>query len=165
MKKTLLSFLFLASLVVSQAQDAKPSKDETQRFLNSMLKDVLGKDVLRGRYTVTKQSFKNDFNSYTSTNTTARGTTDVNEVSPIDWAKFEGCTEVAIAGSDDVIALSLNFSNKVEIIHTDIFGKLDTQLTNSFQIFVPRNKKESVLKASWRLSKITKEENKDPFEN
>lgn len=164
MKKTFLFLFFLASLFMVQAQDAKPSKEATQNFLLSMMKSVLGKDVNGGNYTLTKQSFSNDFDSYTCTKVTEFGNA-VTEVSLIDWAKMDNGFQFFSYGSPDVSKFICFFTNKVQIVHTNIQGRIETKMIDSFGFFVPTEKKESVWKACLRLRELAKQENKDPFQN
>lgn len=164
MIKFLLSVLFLASLSIAEAQNAKPTKEETQKFLYSMLKAALGKDVNEG-YTLTKQSFTNDLESYSYTTVTDRGSTDGDEVTLIDWSKFANKYQVNSFGSADVIQFSCYFNNKIQVIHKDIFGNVKTKMTDNFDFFVPTEKEDSVFRACMRLRELAKEENNDPFKN
>ncbi|MEI9955276.1 MAG: hypothetical protein WDM90_02985 [Ferruginibacter sp.] len=165
MKKILLFSLCSILALIANAQNAKPSKEETQKFLVSMLKGALGKDVNDGIYTLTKQSFSNDFDSYSSLTVTDRGTTDGDEVSLIDWAKLDMKYLVNQFGSKDVIQFSCYFKNKIKVVNTDIFGNVKTKMKDSFDFYVPTEKEESVWKACVRLRDLAKEETKDPFAN
>lgn len=62
MKKILLSLLFFAAAFTMQAQDKKPTKEETQRFLNSMLQNVIGSEHAMAKINI--QSFNNGFDEY-----------------------------------------------------------------------------------------------------
>ena len=77
MKKILLSFLLLSLVFIAQAQDAKPTKEATQKFLNTMLSQVVGNPQDASEPTIRliqKQSSDDGFSKYLRQN----GSGDVN---------------------------------------------------------------------------------------
>jgi len=53
MKKLLLTLLFNASAFITQAQNVKPTKEETIKFINIILKNIEGRIIYNNEYTYT----------------------------------------------------------------------------------------------------------------
>ena len=172
MKKLLLLFLFITITSFANAQDAKPSKEETQKFLNNMLSSVIGNPQDSDQPTIRKiqkQSFTNDFSDYLRQN----GDNEFRERDEyirIPWQDFTDF--IVITQKNDIQTIvRLIFKTKMEEKYFCCYVDEDngipalTFTTDQFLIFLPNDKVESCKKAILRLAEIAKEENKDPFKN
>lgn len=165
MKKIILPLIFIGAAFVLQAQDTKPTKEATRKFINSMLAQVVG-EKCTGSYLIKKQSFISDFGSYEFTEGDGSGWMSSN-ITLIKWQELNEFEEYAEPKNVNLRFIRLSFNTKIKNV-TDyncciVQGSSD--FTNDFSFYVSADKYESVKKACYRLSEIAKEENKDPFKN
>ena len=65
MKKILFLFLFATALNSATAQDAKPTKEETQKFINNVFSQVIGKPMYgQGPNLLGLQTFSENFKTF-----------------------------------------------------------------------------------------------------
>ncbi len=174
MKKILLPFLLFAIVFTAQAQDAKPTKEATQKFLNTMLSQVVGnvEDVAQPTIRlIQKQYFDNDFTKYLRENRTGDDMFEREEYLKLGW---QDLTDIKVIRTDKIQSMiRLKFNSKMENKHFCCFldeekdktVPISFNYTDQFFIYVPTDKVESCKKAFLRLVEIAKEENKDPFAN
>ena len=168
MKQVLLSFLFSAFLFFVQAQETKPSKEVTQKFLSKILSQVVGNLPWEGApQPIQKQVLNMDFTNYTM-QTQSDETYKRTEFINIPW---EDITTLDVTTNRIVSWININFKSKMEYRHHCCFVDEDkgvpltTNYEDQMRIYVLTDNVESCKKALLRLSEIAKEENKDPFKN
>ena len=164
--KKLLPFVVLLSVTFAvQAQNAKPSKEETIRFMNAVLKSVEGSVVevksSIGEHTIEQQTFDGTsyaLHGYYPITKDKHLPTEV--FSEIKWQSMDTESIIGHKISDDFTQVVVYFSSKCK--HDGIEG---IQYRDSMYMYVPTSKLPSFKKALLRLAEIAKEENKDPFAN
>jgi hypothetical protein len=163
MKKLLLAFLFIAAAFIAEAQDAKPTKEATQSFLNMTLSKVVGIIFAPGS-PIKKQSFNQTFDEleFTTTMTDDDNYFFTIQTSLIKWETLIQVDEQDIG--ENLYRIDLTFKSKMkESFQSEVDPDKKIRYVDYFSIYVLREKYESVMKACWRLRAIAKEENNDPF--
>lgn len=154
MKKLLIICFLLATAFTSQAQDKKPIKEETVKFIDQALKLRIGTASFK-RYTIQEINFKPELITLVDLldDKTRRR---FNEYSNIKW---ETLINISI-DLTEYTKMTLKFEANYKFKYEDYidYSKILT-------LPIPENKIESLKKAFLRLSEIAKEENKDPFED
>lgn len=168
MKKTIV-LVTLAFLSISfvQAQDKKPTKEETIAFIKRTTEATVGKEIGWGAI-LEESSFSVDGYTTKQTISGTHGFT-VETYRLLKWETMDSnrWSETAPQEGIEVIEIGVYFSSKVK--HVRDFNLSDNndkdEYTNELMVYIPKDKLESMKKAFLRLSEIAKEENKDPFEN
>ena len=166
MKKLLLSILFMTAAFGTKAQDAKPTKEETQKFIGTLLSKVIGEKSSTENMITTSQSFSSDFSAYHFADKFDNPNTFFasSDVRNIHWDDYLKCEGDKVDYAPNIMSVTLFFSSKVERENKiDNDKKVDNGYI--FWVVIPVEKFASVEKALLRLSEIAKEENKDPFKN
>ncbi len=166
MKKLLLSIFFIAAASLTQAQDIKPTKEVTQRFINLILGKAVGEFYIEGT-PIKIQSFSEAFTSFKfSIEDKEAGYLSVDEYSEIKWDELNSCVDFGgNKENKNLERVLLVFDSKVLYINKDEGMNARTKYVNQFTIEIPVDRTTSLIKAFERLSEIAKEENKDPFTN
>jgi hypothetical protein len=167
MKKLITICLLIATSFTVNAQE-KPSREQTIKFIESSLKKTIG----------TKDSYNNlltnvSFNGNELILTTTVASLD--ELTTRTYSNFnwEGVdfivrddSEKSTISGFEVVQLSFVTSYK-QVTITKQYDEVrkNERTFNWFIIHMPSDKIESLRKAFLRLSEISKEENKDPFQN
>ena len=172
MKRLLISFLFIAGALSAQAQDSKPSKEATQKFLNNILSQVVGnpQDALQPKIRlIQKQSFENDFTKYILINGSDNYFRERSEYINVPWQDFTDFIVEINGGIQSYVRIIFKSNMEYEsfccFVDEDKGDPSFSIYTNQFLIYIPTDKLESCKKAFLRLSELAKEENKDPFKN
>ncbi|TVZ59289.1 hypothetical protein NA63_1817 [Flavobacteriaceae bacterium MAR_2010_105] len=172
MKKLLTICLIMVTTFVINAQDKKPTKEETIAFINRTIESSIGSEY---NYTyTTKISF--DYKNYVRESVMKVGDKIVGnhreEFSLLKWEnlfvdnfQLENCH----IGENDICEIWISFSNQISCRETETGLYSDpsdkTTYTQTLTMLIPKEKFESIKKACLRLSEIAKEENKDPFQD
>lgn len=167
MKKLLTICLLIATAFTVNAQDTKPTKEETVDFINRTTAQSIGNQYRFGTLTETKFTY----DSYSFTQTAQITDTDIHiqmeTYSGILWESLnpEWIKKINVREGDATAGVSIAFSKKIK--YEDAYTGIETKIEykNVLEIIIPIEKFESVKKACLRLSEIAKEENKDPFAN
>lgn len=172
MKKGILVVVFMCIVGVLNAQEKKPTKEETIAFINRTLNEFKGYELpwsegilesvkFTGSMYVLK-TYHEDEGKRTQQYTTTC------EDLPWDKLNIEK-TEWHPDKNVPYYYVIFNQSYKSTEVYDALFDrrydKTTTQMLLSLILFVPANKAESIKKAFLRLAEIAKEENKDPFVN
>ncbi|EAZ95014.1 hypothetical protein FBBAL38_11734 [Flavobacteria bacterium BAL38] len=155
MKKLLTICLIMATVFTVNAQDGKPTKEETVAYLTRSFKLVEGEKIYMGKYrdiTLSNYDFQESY-----IKTTFDDGSSVTD-SDFKWETLYNITSIDCPTSDKYKVCEMNG------IFNSSF-KSDIGTTNYFTIYVLKSRAESVKKAFLRLSAIAKEENKDPFKD
>jgi hypothetical protein len=166
--KKLLSILFIAIATMAQAQDTKPTKEETQRFLNSMLSKTIG-EIRYEIQPIKTQIFSENFSKYEITysleDDNSYFNTDV--ITLIKWDNFLVFNTYSeeVYDNQNLAQIMVVFSTNIKNVNTCEICKEKTTYSKQFGFLVLKDKIESAKKAIIRLAEIAKEENKDPFGN
>jgi hypothetical protein len=159
MKKLLTICLIMVTVFTVNAQDKKPTKEETVIFIQRQFESLIGYKV-RGSV-ITKYEFdlsKIQFESRSNLNYTSSYIyTQINWGNLVKIERYENDIQLFFTSSiyNDYKAVMDN--GKIVNSHA--------KFENYIQILVPSEKFESIKKAFLRLSEIAKEENKDPFKD
>jgi len=176
MKKLFLSFLFLAFVFMVQAQDAKPTKEETVKFLNSICQKMIGRE--NAEYS---EYSKFQICEFTNTSYIVKWKTNepnhAEHLHTFFWENisWEDNTKITIDQTfGEIIKVLVEFKLGIPFKETFTTYNNDGSIRESkvtegrgpfFRAYIPEEKFESFKKAILRLSEIAKEENKDPFKN
>lgn len=155
MKKLLSTCLLIAMAFTSHAQDGKPTKEETVKFINNALKLRIGTNY-NSKQIITNYVFTLESVYFEKTNDL--GTIMDNTFSNLAWETLTNIKEIPDDSFIFILTFDTPFKNTSK--HT---GHVDYYKDLYFH--VPENKKDSLKKAFLRLSEIAKEENKDPFQD
>lgn len=173
MKKLLTICLLMATVFTINAQDAKPTKEETIAFINRTINECKGFKLPNYMGELENAFFTGNKLIYKSTTSLTSGKKNCarEEIyEDIAWdklkiedIKFESSESVA---SYYLISFKQNI-NHIYITENCVFSENSsrTNIQSNMYFFIPLEKKESIKKAFLRLSEIAKEENKDPFAN
>ncbi len=162
MKKLLFLFLFAIAINFASAQDAKPTKEETQKFITNMISQVIGSPQKAGKSILIKsQSFNEKFTEFTIKKGIGDDNNYIYEYNNISWGQL---TDFQIQEEGFVSILVLLFKSNLQQKIKESDGKVQTSFTISLLLYVPTEKLESCKKAFLRLKGIAEEENKDPFQ-
>lgn len=161
MKKLLLFLLFTATILVSQAQNKKPTKEETIKYLNTLAQGSLGKSWSAGEGAINFVQITDK----SVTMQTVKGC--VRTWNNIPWHEYDSSHMY-----QNKMIVSFKQSMLTKYACPDVEANNSKQLAfefndpeDSFYIFLASDKMENFKKAIHRLSEIAKEENKDPFKN
>lgn len=162
MKKILTTALFISCLSFAQAQQSKPTKEQTIAFIERTINELKGIDLPYAKGVVNKVVFTGDkLIYYTSRITGGTRLFDlINEAEDLRWDLLKNI-EFSLGQTDKPPYYYITFTSNFK--HTTKFEneinnkptKITNDLISSLEIFIPANKAES----------IKKEENKDPFTN
>jgi hypothetical protein len=159
MKKLITICLLIATTFTVNAQDAKPTKEQTITFIKNQLASMIGTKYMSNNL-ITKYSFETDkiYFEFSDEMVTSTYT-----YSQLNWVNLVGESR---AGNEIILAFKSAIKEDYKA-----FGKSSGAVVNSgvknqqyIQIPLPSDKFDSLSKAFLRLSEIAKEENKDPFE-
>lgn len=153
--------LFISAMSITQAQTVKPSRVETIRFINDIIKKRIGTNFLG---ILTKIDFDGDNLNYTVNIGSSNKPNLVNEKNKqIKWEFFTGIVkEEEVGGGDESLDITLKFSSKIALS----FDEDDETSYKDFVEFpITKSNLASFKKAIFRLVEIAKEEHKDPFAN
>lgn len=161
MKKILISVLFILATALIHAQEKKPNKDATIKYLNNIVQASLGKEWLKseGKVNVVQ------ITANTVSMQTVKGC--VRSWANIPWHEF---SKIDVYDSKIIVRFKVAFSSKYscpriegeEIIH----GAFEfNEPESDFFIFISEDRIEGFKKGCLRLAEIAKEENIDPFKN
>lgn len=173
MKRLLTIVAFcITNAVILQAQDNKPTKEQTVAFLDRTLKETKGWDLPWGWGVVDNTSFKDNSVEY-HTNFSMDGETFYESTftfEDIRWDRFEDMTYNQEGAYYEVMfSVNNTYKNQTIYVHEKLKqtmeDKIETNVQSNLYLFVPEGKVESVKKAILRLVEIAKEENKDPFDD
>ncbi|MGV8946375.1 MAG: hypothetical protein ACOH1N_08105 [Lutibacter sp.] len=158
MKKILTICLLLTIAFTSQAQDGKPTKEETVKFIQKTLESLKGSIYIMN-LVITEYDFEQNSLFFKA----EKGRIIMsNRYSQINWDKL---VKIDFTNAQSTLEIQLIFSTtfKQESLVTHV--KDETTYEKYIQIPIPESKKGSMEKAFLRLSEIAKEENKDPFQD
>ncbi len=159
MKKLLTICLVMATVFTVNAQDNKPSKEETVAFIQRQFESLIGSKVRNSVITkydfdLARIYFENRHNlQFTSSYTYTQ----------INWGNL---FEVQRYENDIILFFTTSIYKDYKAVKDN--GSIvnsEAKFENYIQILVPSEKFESMKKAFLRLSEIAKEENKDPFQD
>lgn len=182
MKKFLLVFLFTVTIFTVHGQvhksskpalahttkpgtatpvvtpNPKPSKEETIKFMNDVLKNFEGNKINTVEYkTIT---FDGNQIAYHCAITSDGRNEESTSTYIFKWESYTGFTKENKI-DDSFICLVTKFNSKIAV---PINGKI-YYMDDEFGFNIPTNKLPSFKKAILRLVEIAKEEHKDPFAN
>lgn len=163
MKKLLIICVLLAIAFTTQAQDGKPTKEETVNFINRALESLKGsiyignKNISEFNFNETEIQLKFEGKIGNRIGITSY------KYSLINWDKLYEIKYTSAQGRLEIL-LFFNANLKQEYSF-NLLNDQKVEYLSHIQIPIPENKKESMEKAFLRLSEIAKEENKDPFED
>jgi hypothetical protein len=172
--KKLLTICFLITIAfTSQAQEGKPTKEETIAFINRTINECKGFKLPYYMGKLESASFTENKLTYKTTTslTSGKKNCDREEIyEDIFWDKLKVENIKFENNEDGASYYEINFSQNMS--HSDITENCvfienhsKTNILSNMYVFIPVQKKESIKKAFLRLSEIGKEENKDPFED
>ncbi|EAZ95019.1 hypothetical protein FBBAL38_11759 [Flavobacteria bacterium BAL38] len=162
MKKLLTICLIMATIFTVNAQDKKPTKEETVAFINRTTALTVGK-IFYGS-TTTEAKFNYDSYFYSQTFNAFLSTTK--KYSGILWETMVPDQIQILNERDiDIIEIGIPFTKIIKFESTSTGSDSKTEYNNWLRIIIPKEKFESIKKACLRLSEIAKEENKDPFQD
>jgi hypothetical protein len=151
--------LVILSLSFVQAQDKKPTKEETIAFLKKTIKGSNSSGTI-----ISIVEFGDDeFTQTESANIIKLS----RHYRPVKWENIKS-VETGLNYPDDCIGIEVKFSSKLTCKTT---GTIDGDPVDAdedlyaIHTSIPKSKFESVKKAFLHLAEIAKEENKDPFAN
>lgn len=152
---TIFSFLVFGI----QAQDKKPTKEATIKFMATVLKSIEGKKYLSsGMYhEIIEVNF--DGNTYSSLSSWNNGPAEKETSTNIKWESYDEKNSDDEKEADNLVKFLPWFSLKIKC-------EFDRKISfrNNLILSIPKEKLSSFKKACLRLAEIAKEENKDPFE-
>lgn len=161
MKKLLLSIILISEVFTTQAQTTKPTKDETIKFMATVLKSVEG-SVSEDTITLVEQSF-NGSSLNTKLNQPGLGVFGIETYSDIKWESYIDDSFHAVQQKGEpYLSVFIYFKTKMKYEGEGI-SKL--KFKDYLCMNIPSDKLPSFKKAILRLVEIAKEENKDPFGN
>ena len=158
MKKLITICLIMATVFTVNAQDKKPTKEETVAFIQRQFESLIGYKVRNS--VITKYEFdlaKINFESRSDLYTTTRIYTQINWGNLVKIERYENDIQLFFTSS-------IYYDYKAVMENGKIVNS-NAKFENYIQILVPSEKFESMKKAFLRLSEIAKEENKDPFKD
>ncbi|EAZ95017.1 hypothetical protein FBBAL38_11749 [Flavobacteria bacterium BAL38] len=162
----------MATIFTVNAQDKKPTKEETIAFINRTIELSIGSEY---NYTYTTKTYF-DYNIYERESVMKVGELVTGnfkeEYSLLKWENLrinsfhlQNCS----FGENDICQVWIYFSNQISFreTSTEKYGDPSDKITfkQSLAMLIPKGKFESIKKACIRLSEIAKEENKDPFKD
>lgn len=172
--KKLITICFIMAIVFTvNAQDGKPTKEETVAFINRTLNECKGFKLPFQMGTIQNVDFSENKLIYTTILTLSSGKKDCDHTEiyeNINWDKLK-IDEMEFNVSTDYSSnYHIKFATNINKIIVDENcnyrdNSNKTNIQSNMYVFIPTNKKESIRKAFLRLSEIAKEENKDPFQN
>ncbi len=159
MKNLLLSILLIVIVSFTQAQEGKPTKEETVKFLNNQLQVSIGPD--KNGDVITFIELKYD--SYIIEFQSNLGQRIKLVYSSLPWDQVkEIANEIDY---DNYSSLTINFNRNIQYTVEGLTPLPEIKNDIEININVPKDKIESCKKAILRLAEIAKEENQDPFAN
>jgi hypothetical protein len=161
MKKLITFCLLLTIAFTSQAQDGKPTKEQTVAFMKRTLEETIGYETPEGK--IQEITF-NENSYYFKAYDDLIGISTSALTSLIKWEKLnpEG---FILREVNSITVLRVTYNGSISYKQ-----KIESRAEKEFffseaTFFIPSNKAESFKKACIRLSEIANEENKDPFAN
>jgi hypothetical protein len=174
MKKLLTICFIMATVFTVNAQDKKPTKEETVAFINRTLNEIKGIKLPFASGVLQNASFSLNTLTYSTSLELNPGEKFcdhkeiyediswdkliVNEIEFTDKANFASFYFITLDSNISLTLVNENCNNPRQ-------NSQKRSYQSSVQIFIPIEKKESIKKAFLRLSEIAKEENKDPFKD
>lgn len=164
----------MATIFTVNAQDKKPTKEETVAFINRTINECKGFELPFAMGVLQNAVFLEKKLIYTTSlelNPGEKYCDHKETYEDINWEKLivkeMEFTEKSNLASFYYVTFETNLSNTVLNENCNRYGKNseETSLQLNMYVFIPKNKKESIKQAFLRLSEIAKEENKDPFQN
>ncbi len=171
MKKLLTICLLIATAFTTNAQNGKPTKEQTLSFLTKTFK--LSEGETRTRITTRTDSkfiktlcdfsidkiIENyDFESVLDGTEKSQG----NKGYTYSNLKWESVTSIKLSSQEgNLTMVKIEFSSKIFVRDTDTYKDYINEIT----LDIVTSKAESFKKALERLVEIAKEENKNPFED
>jgi hypothetical protein len=159
MKKLLTICLIMAAVFTVNAQNGKPTKEQTIAFIQRQFESLIGTKnfsnvITKYEFEPTKIYFEDRSNlKYNSSYTY----TQINWGNLVEIKRYENDIQLFFKSS-------INRDYKAVMDNGRIVNS-EKKIENYIQIPVPDEKFESMKKAFLRLSEIAKEENKDPFQD
>ena len=143
----------MATVFTVNAQDGKPTKEETVAYLTRSFKLVEGEKFFSNNTAYSYSKYDFSINKIIETYDDGSGST----YSDFKWETLTEIRTPTCPEEYKVCEIRLYFSS---------YFKDELNLTWKFkEVYVLKSRAESVKKAFLRLSEIAKEENKDPFED
>lgn len=159
MKKSLIIIAACLLGILANAQDNKPTKEETVKFIDRTLKKAIGEKAhIFLDLTITDYQFNLDKITIVTKQGTHRPESEIYE--NMDWAGFDEFYEPAASDNQNIEDVGLVFKSKVK---TTFQGESKYN-SNSVILSVRKENVESVKKAILHLVKLAKEEEgSNPF--
>jgi len=158
MKKLITICLLLATAFTVKAQESKPTKEQTIQFIQKTVNSAGN-----------QSAFKISDNTVSWKDVSPKiGWNTISEITNVRFDKILKVYQWSLSSGENS-NVSVEFSVNTIKYHTtgtiyDEVQDFKEDNGNSFQIIIPTDKLESIIKAFNRLKEITMEENKDPFE-
>lgn len=174
MKKLLTICLIMATIFTVNAQENKPSKEETVAFINRTINECKGFELPFATGVFKNADFSEKKLIYKTSLELNPGEKycDHKEIyEDINWEKLiveeMEFTEKSNLASFYYITFKTNLSITILNENCNQYGKNSEErsIQSNMYVFIPTEKKESIKKAFFRLQEIAKEENKDPFKD
>jgi hypothetical protein len=178
MKKLLTICLIMATVFTANAQNGKPTNEETVIFIKRQLELRIGTKVQETESFIFRIN-KNDFNHSSLNNekqyidpSVNKGNIQIKNISQIKWESLDLIKMGENYHNDGLIIVEFKSpysyywkSYKIRDDGKEYMYTEGESFSSTLEIFIPIEKYESIKKAFLRLSEIAKEENKDPFKD
>ena len=181
MKKLLTICLIMATIFTVNAQDKKPTKEETIAYLDKVLKMSVGYNNYRGEagnrssqllitdYIFSEKEIQINYKVLRILKESTHF--ESQKFSKIPWENVDKIFERDNKdfNGEELSTIEVVFSTKLrydaEVFNKEVGMDENDHYPNYIQFYVFNDKKESFKKALGRLVEIAKEENKDPFKD